>query len=104
MRKYELTVVLPDKATAAKKKSATEKIKKLVKTLKGKIGKVDEWGEIDLAYKIGKNDTGTFLHFPLELDPETVKSVNDKLRLEEEIIRYLLVRKDDPPSRKAAAR
>lgn len=93
MRNYELTVVLPGKATAAKRKSASEKVSKLVKIVKGKVGKVDEWGEIDLAYNIDDNDTGTFLQFPLELDPVAVKSIDDKLRLDEEVVRYLLVRK-----------
>ena len=67
MRQYELTIILAGKATPAKKKSVTEKIKKLITTLKGKVGKVEDWGEKELAYQIAKNETGIFLHFPLEL-------------------------------------
>lgn len=78
----------------AKKKSTREKIEKMLKTLKVKVGKVDDWGEIELAYPIKKSTAGIFLHFHLELDAEAVKIIAAKLKLEEDILRYLLVRKE----------
>lgn len=94
MQSYELTVVLPGSATAAKKKSVEETIKKMAKTFKGKVGKVEDWGKKELAYEIGKNESGVFLFFPLELGPEETKTLSSKLNLEKDIIRYLLVRED----------
>jgi small subunit ribosomal protein S6 len=93
MKDYELTVVLPEKATPAKKKSVTQILGKMVKTAKGKVIKTDEWGKIDLAYDINGNQAGVFLFFELELEPGSVKSLSQKIRLEDEIIRHLLVRK-----------
>ncbi len=92
MNAYELTVALPGKATPAKKKSYQEKLEKLVKLNKGNVKNTDDWGEVQLAYKIKKNTTGTFLHFNLELDAQSVKNISDKLRVDDEIIRHLLVR------------
>lgn len=94
MRSYELTIVLPEKTTAVKKKSSMEKIEKIVSSGKGKVGKVDDWGELKLAYPIAKNSAGVFLHFPLQLASELAKNLDSKLNLEENIIRYLLVRKE----------
>lgn len=94
MRKYELTVVLPGKTTAAKKRSTQTKLEKMIKGVKGKVGKVDDWGKIELSYPLAKNDAGVFLHFPLELEPEAAKGLDSKLNLEEDIIRYLLVREE----------
>ena len=65
MRNYELTIVLPGGTTPAKKKSEVAKIKKMITTFKGKVGKVDDWGELNLAYLIDENDTGIFLLFNL---------------------------------------
>ena len=93
MGNYELTIVLSGKATAAKIKSIKEKIDNFISAFKGKIEKVDEWGKIDLAYKIEDNSSGNFLHYNIELEPGNIKSLSDKLKMEEEIIRYLLVRK-----------
>ncbi len=94
MNSYELTVVLPGKVTTAKKKAVREKTEKMVKTLKGKVGKVEDWGEIELAYEINESSSGIYLHFPLELEAAVAKNINEKLKLEGDIIRYLLIRKD----------
>lgn len=93
MQNYELTVVLPGEVSPAKKKAVVEKVEKTASTLEGKVAKVEEWGKIDLAYKINKETSGIFLHFVLELDGKGAKTITDKLKMEEEIIRYLLIRK-----------
>lgn len=92
MRNYELTVVLPEKATPAKAKAVTSTIEKMVKVFKGKIAKKDNWGKLDLFYPIKKNKSGVFLHFQLELEPKSADSIDKKIKLEEDIIRHLLIR------------
>ncbi len=93
MNKYELTVVIDGKATSAKKKAVGDKITKLVGVLEGKVGKVEDWGVKDLTFRIKKSDSGVFLHFPLELTGAAAKALMNKVKVEEDIIRYLLVRK-----------
>lgn len=92
--KYELTIIINGKATAAKKKKIIENVTDIVKTNKGKVVSVDDWGERDLEYKIEKIDTGIYLLFNLELGAKAVSSLPSKFNVEEEIIRYLLVRKE----------
>ena len=92
MSDYELTVVLPGDVSPAKKKSFSEKIEKLVKVSDGKIDKTDEWGKIDLSYKIKKEESGFFLHFKLSVIPSGVKNLKEKIRIDGDIIRYLLVK------------
>lgn len=94
MNKYELTVVVDGKSGAAKKKKVTENVESLVKIYKGKISDSKDWGVKDFTYKIGKSLTGLYLFFELELDAKGVKALNDKLRVDTEILRYLIVRKD----------
>ena len=95
MNNYEMTLVLPEKATPAKKKSVGETIGKMVKIFKGKVVKVDDWGKLDLAYPIEKNESGNFLHFHLELEADGPKNLSDKLNLEEGILRYLIVTREE---------
>ncbi|MEK7525867.1 MAG: 30S ribosomal protein S6 [Patescibacteria group bacterium] len=92
MKNYELTIVLDGKASSAKKKAAQQKATSMVEAFKGKIGKVEDWGERELAYKIGKSETGHYIFIPLQMEAAGAKNLNDKLRLEEDLIRYLLVR------------
>lgn len=94
MNKYELTLVLDGKAGVAKVKKITETLEKILAIFKGKVTESKEWGVKDLAYKIGKSTTGLYLYFELELDGTGVKSLNDKLRVDADLIRYLLIRKD----------
>lgn len=93
MNTYELTTVLPAKTTPSRKKALQKNLEKIVEGLKGKVTRVEDWGEIELAYKILKNTSGIFLHYNLELENNAVKQLDSKLKMEEEIIRYLLVKK-----------
>ncbi len=94
MESYELTLVIPGGVTPAKKKSTSDLVEKMVNTFKGKVVKTNDWGKIDLAYPINKNSAGIFMHFILQLDPKGAKDLEQKIRLEEGIIRHLLVESD----------
>jgi len=89
---YELTVVLPGDITPAKSKLFTENLKAMVKSSKGEIIKEDDWGAIDLSYKISKNTTGKFLYFELKLPADAVSDFNHKVMHTVGVIRHLLIR------------
>lgn len=95
MSKYELTLVVDGQVTPAKKKAILKKIEELVTFFKGKIIKFDDWGKKDLAYKIQKLSTGTFLFHELELKPADVSKISLKLEQEDDVLRFLLVRKEE---------
>lgn len=92
MNTYELTVVLPGDTTPAKKKTASELIAKLVKVLDGKVVKEEDWGKKELAYPINKITSGVYVHYLVKLLPETVKQLENKLVLDDSILRHLIVR------------
>lgn len=83
MRKYELTIILDAKVTVAKKKAVGETIEKVVKVFKGKVEKTEDWGE---------KGAGQALHFLLELDNISAKSLDTKLKGEGEIKKYLIIK------------
>ena len=89
MNSYYLTLVL--------KPDLEEKVRKeLLDGLKKKFEKVvkeDLWGLRDLAYPIKKQTKGFYAHFEIEADPKNAKGLDKILKLEEDIIRYLVVRK-----------
>jgi small subunit ribosomal protein S6 len=95
MNNYELTLVIDGKGGPAKKKKVTETLEKTLKIFKGTIKDSKEWGIKELAYKLGKSDTGLYLHFELELDAGGVKALNEKLRTDSEILRYLVIRNEN---------
>ena len=94
MNNYELTLVLDGKSGAAKKKKTIESIEKVLATFKGKITESKDWGVKELAYKIGKSLTGLYLYFELELDPSGAKALNEKLRTDVDVLRFLVINKE----------
>jgi len=89
---YELAVVIDGEASSAKKKAVREGVEKMVKLYKGKVKKVHDWGKKELAYKIKKKSTGNYMIFDLELGSSAASELNERLRLEEGILRHLIVK------------
>lgn len=91
MRKYELTLVLKPKITRENQEKLLGHLKKWLE--KGKILSTNTWGEKDLAYPIKKANQGVYLFMEIEFDHAKGGEIKKKLRLEDDVLRYLLVRK-----------
>lgn len=94
MNKYELTVVFGGKLTPAKQKSSMEKVKNQIEVFGGKVINTLDWGEKELAYPIKKFTQGYYATMSVEMDASNVKQLNDKLRVDETVLRYLLIKTD----------
>lgn len=95
MQNYELTIVLPENATAANKKSAKKLVEKLIKTYEGKMEKDDDWGKKEFFYQIKGEDAGVFLHFLLQLNSDKINPLRENLKMQDELIRSLLIKVED---------
>ena len=89
MNSYYLTLVLKADLEEKARKEILDNVKKSFT----KIGKEDLWGSRSLAYPIKKNTSGYYVHFEIEAEPEKAKELDKILKLEEDILRYLLIRK-----------
>lgn len=93
MNSYLLTLVLKPKMEDSEKKALLDSVTKKVLGTDGKIEKEDLWGERTLAYPIKRNTSGFYAHFEIQTDPANMKGLDKFLDLEEDILRYLLIRK-----------
>lgn len=92
MNNYDLTLVLDGKSGAAKKKKTIESLEKVLASFNGKITETKDWGVKDLAYKIGKSVTGLYTFMELTMEAAGAKALNEKLRTDADILRFLLIR------------
>ena len=92
MNNYLLTLVLKPEMEDAERKALLDSMIKNITGAEGKVKKEDLWGVRDLSYKIKKETKGFFAHFEIEADPASAKTLDKTLRVEEDILRYLLVR------------
>ena len=58
----------------------------------GKILKTEKWGLLNLATKINKNRKGIFVHFKFESKDGTIRDIEKKLAIENDVIRFLTVK------------
>lgn len=90
-RAYELTVVVSPSVKADKRKIVMESIEKLVKK-NGTVSASEEIGLRDLAYPIKKSLSGWYASLKMDLDPESVASLEQELFRNDLILRHLVLR------------
>ena len=94
MNKYELALVLNAKVEDDVRTATLEKVKGLVERFNGTITNVDEWGKKRLAYEIQKMKEGYYYFIQFDADATCPAEVEKHVRIMENVIRYLCVRKD----------
>lgn len=92
MNNYYLTLVLKTDIKEEERKTLLDSMVKKLTGSNGKVTKEDLWGQKDLSYPIKKQTKGFYAHFEIEADPKNAKGLDKILQLEEDILRYLLIR------------
>ncbi len=95
VRQYELTYILSSNATSDERQKSVTAVEKLLKKNKFSITSTDEWGKKDFAYPISHGGThhreGEYYHLIIEGPAEKVEDISRSLKLEESLLRYLVV-------------
>jgi small subunit ribosomal protein S6 len=93
MRKYELMVVFRTKEN--KYVTGIEAVKKVLDKRSAKIDSEEDRGDRELAYEVDNEQHGHYHLFTLDLDPEVIVKLEEDLKLTDEILKYIFVRKED---------
>lgn len=92
MNKYELTLVFPEEQDGKNKKSVMKMVEDFVAKNKGKVITQESWGIKELAFPIKKHERADYEHYAFELDPKHQQTLENNVRLEENILRFLFIR------------
>ena len=92
MRQYELVFILNPNLSEKEQKEEITRLEKLIAGFKGKVKKKDVWGKKKLAYPIKKFEEGIYIKIDLDFPEDNVGEWEKKMKLEEKIIRYLLIK------------
>lgn len=95
MHKYELTIVVNPNFDDEACKAEAGKVKADIEKFGGTVEKTDEWGRRRLAYEIEKLTEGYYVIFSFDAPPETPGELESRLRINENLLRYLTVRVDE---------
>ncbi len=91
MRNYELMVLFDPGLLDEDRKSILDKIHQTITANKGKIIKTSQWGKRKLAYEIKSFQEAFYVIIEFELEPNNLVNIENSIRFEEKIVRYLLV-------------
>ena len=94
MRNYELMVVIDPSSDSEKIDRTVAKIQETITEKGGKIVSVDNWGRRRLAYEIERRQYGFYVLSTFEFDPKEVKDLDRLLRLNQMVLRHLVVMLD----------
>lgn len=95
MRNYEgVFIVNPDLPADAAKGVVTQ-IQEILAKNGGRVDGLQDWGKKRLAYKIRKKQDGNYYLLNFQLDSKQSKKVEQTLRLNDQILRFLIINKDE---------
>ena len=89
---YENTIVVKQDLDEKDITSIKEKYSEIINNSSGKIVKIEQWGLLNLAYKIKNYKKGFFIHFKFEGNKKTLNEIEKKIKVDGSIIRNLTVK------------
>ncbi|MBM43354.1 MAG: 30S ribosomal protein S6 [Acidobacteria bacterium] len=105
-RQYELVYIVAPTATDAEVESLQQEFDELIEKLGGGVEETDVWGRRKLAYEIGHFNEGIYIVQLVNGPAEMVSELGRRLRVRDQVLRYMTVRVDEDlrKSRRATER
>ncbi len=95
MRDYEFTVVFRSDMDEQVRDELVNRVIEMIPLPEGSEDpKVNRWGRRQLAYPINKQTEGYYVFVETAMVPEDIAEMERNLTYLEEVLRYLVVRKD----------
>ncbi len=89
---YEMMAIIDPELGEEATSKQIDKIKKFITDLGGNITHEDIWGVQDLAYNIKKNERGYYVVLNFEIAGDQLAEFKSELALEQNLIRYMLLK------------
>ena len=96
MREYEVTIIIQPQVEEEARKKLIEEVSELLlpgATEEEKLA-INEWGLRRLAYPILKFQEGYYVLYEGLIDPERVTEIERNMQYREDILRYMVIRKE----------
>ncbi len=96
MKKYEAVFILNTRKNTDDGKTFMAELEELIKSQGGEMLEVVAMGRKQFAREITKIKAGMYWNFSFNINPDSVESIRDKYRLDERVIRMLIMNYDRP--------
>lgn len=93
MNKYEVLYILDAKIDDAAKDALVEKFKGVVESAGGSVESVDKWGVKKLAYEINFKSEGYYVLMNFTANADLPQELERQMRITDEVMRFIVVKK-----------
>ena len=95
MRDYEVLYIVRADLDDDKIQDAVKRVNTLIERSGGSPDKTNLWGKRRLAYEVKHQKEGAYVLQDFQLDPNRVPELEAGLKISEEVLRHLIVRKPE---------
>lgn len=95
MREYEVLYIVRADLDDEKVQDAVKRVNTLIERSGGAIERTNLWGKRKLAYEVKHQKEGSYVLQDFEIDPTRVPELEAALKITEEVLRHLIVRKPE---------
>lgn len=104
MKKYELIFILKADQPESEMESRVAKVKDILTGYEGEITQENHWGVRRLAYEIQHENKGNYMFLKFRSDGEAISELDKQFRLDDQVLRHLIVVDEEWEDRNRAAR
>ncbi len=95
LRDYEMVVIAAPQLDDEALSTLTQRISGWITGANGAVSETNVWGRRSMLYPIKKQTEGIYVQFNFQLAPSASRELERNLRLDEKVIRHLVIRLDE---------
>ena len=95
MKAYELLLFVAPTISDEDRVAVMKRIETTIAEGAGKVDNVDEWGKRKLAYEINGLTDGDYPLVNFHADPQNVAELDRVLRINDAVVRHMIVKRED---------
>ena len=95
MKAYELLFFVAPTIEDESRLAVMKRIETTITAAEGVVDNVDDWGKRKLAYEINGLTEGDYTLIDFHANPENIAELNRVLRINDSVVRHMVVRRAD---------
>ena len=95
MKAYELLFFVAPSTDEETRANTLNRIQGVITAAQGTVDNVDEWGKRKLAYEINGLTDGDYTLVNFHADPQNVAELDRVLRINDAVVRHMIVKRED---------
>jgi len=98
LRDYEILYIVRADLDDDKVQDIIKRVNTLIERAGGSVERTNVWGKRKLAYEVKHQKEGSYVLQDFQIGPDRVPELEAALKITEEVLRHLVVRKPDKPT------